>query len=60
MTVDEFYNQEHCEKPYEESIFHGVKQVTLSWRGEIEDDSFFSEYELKAFAEAYHQMKIKE
>lgn len=58
MTVEEYYKQEHKEKPAVESCFAGTVGITY-WDGQIEQEEIFAADELKAFAEAYHQAQLK-
>ena len=58
MTVEKFYNQEMNDKPALESCFVGTVGITYS-SGEVEQDQIHSVDEMLAFAEAYHQSKLK-
>ena len=58
MTIDEFYNQEMNEKAAVESCFANTVGITYC-SGEIEQEQIHAVDEMKAFAEAYHQSKLK-
>lgn len=58
MTVEEFYHQERNEKPKIKSCFADEVGITYS-SGELEGIDIHTPAEMKSFAEAYHQAKLK-